>query len=101
MNELEQLIYDFLNKNTLMTMLDTDEARGYTEEKAKELALIMKKHFDPDKCAGNGGVKMFFTPPGFDKQWYDGGFCESQHLKGTNGRPDTGAGAEGTKGLPE
>lgn len=45
MTVLEQLIYDFLIKNTLMTMLDTDEAREYTEEKAKELAKLIRKKF--------------------------------------------------------
>ena len=50
MNEIEQLIYDFLTKNTLMTLLDNEEARGYTKERAKDLAEIMVARFNVAPC---------------------------------------------------
>lgn len=59
MTPLEQLIYDFCKKNHTFTLLDTDEAREYTEEKAKELAALVGEYF-----ANTGGVKMYVTPPG-------------------------------------
>lgn len=59
MTDLEQLIYDFCKKNHTFTLLDTEEAREYTEEKAKELAALVGEHF-----VNKGGIRMFNTPPG-------------------------------------
>lgn len=67
MTALEQLIYDFCKKNHTFTLLDTDEAMAYTEEKAKELAKLVDGYFNPNKCADKLGNKIIFVPKDFFK----------------------------------